>query len=116
MPLVPALPGSRALAAPTRKALVKLLAACGVASSGWEEGDGAGGGEGAEGDGGGGPLSLAAFLPEAVEELRKVPKPHPYCVSWGSYACGDLQAALVVIMLVASECAVRLCCPGHCSR
>ncbi len=76
------LPGSKALAGPTRKALVKLLAACGVASSGWEEGDAAGA-EGAEEEGGGGPLSLAAFLPEAVEELRKV----PCCVGGGVAIC-----------------------------
>ena len=37
---------------------------------GAEGGEGVGGGEG--GEDGGGPLSLAAFLPEAVEALRQV--------------------------------------------
>ncbi|EFJ49427.1 hypothetical protein VOLCADRAFT_117221, partial [Volvox carteri f. nagariensis] len=67
--------GAKELAAPTRKALVKLLAACGLATSG----RGGGGGGGGAADGGreededdGGPLSLAAFLPEAVEALRQV--------------------------------------------
>ncbi|KAG2501564.1 hypothetical protein HYH03_000071 [Edaphochlamys debaryana] len=62
--------GSRAFASPTRKALAKLLTACGVATTGRDEAEGA---EGAEGGAAAGEaeLSLAALLPDAVEELRQ---------------------------------------------
>ncbi|PNH01906.1 hypothetical protein TSOC_012164 [Tetrabaena socialis] len=58
--------GAEELPAPTRKALTKLLAACGLATSGR---DSAAEG-GAEAAAACGALSLSAFLPEAVEELR----------------------------------------------
>ncbi|KXZ55614.1 hypothetical protein GPECTOR_2g1164 [Gonium pectorale] len=63
-----------ALAGPTRKALSKLLAACGLATTG-RDADTAGGEE--EGGQGEGPLSLAAFLPEAVELLRQAEAARP---------------------------------------
>ncbi|GLI68033.1 hypothetical protein VaNZ11_012356 [Volvox africanus] len=61
-------PGAKDLAAPTRRALIKLLAACGLASTGKEGTDDADDTVAAED---GGPLSLAAFLPDAVEAMRQ---------------------------------------------
>ncbi|KAG2434061.1 hypothetical protein HXX76_007789 [Chlamydomonas incerta] len=65
---------SRTLAGPTRKALVKLLAACGLVTTGHDDAEG---GEGGGGEDEGGPLSLAAFLPEAVEALRQAEASRP---------------------------------------
>ncbi|GIL52690.1 hypothetical protein Vafri_8509 [Volvox africanus] len=61
-------PGAKELAAPTRKALIKLLAACGLDSTGKE---GTADADDAVATEDGGPLSLAAFLPDAVEAMRQ---------------------------------------------
>ncbi|GIL79845.1 hypothetical protein Vretimale_12462 [Volvox reticuliferus] len=63
-------PGAKELAAPTRKALIKLLAACGLASTGRVGEEVTDDNTVAAEDGG--PLSLAAFLPDAVEAMRQV--------------------------------------------